>query len=509
VGEAQVVHERSARAVLADRIEGFREQRTALAEQEELADQARSTATHLGQLIAGVQQECAGRTGRILDGLVAEGVLDERHRADLAADDGMRALDRLVRTAELAGHNPDELLREAVAGRSLTDARSAAQVLHHRITSAHEGELTPTIGSARDLVPAGVTDERDRVWLEQRADAIDTRRSELGQRLAENPEPWAVDALGRVPDDVVDRLEWERRAGWAAVYRETAEHAHDTDPLGPAPPAGLPEFSALFHRAHAELDLPEAGAEEAGLSDGRLRNRIAAYQREEGWAPRYVADDLADTHRARAAADANAGLWQARAVATQDARERQQLEDAAERERVKAAAAAVKAEQLERVDEARARWYAHTAVGRDLQERARCELGNRGVDLAGEPQVTAAEWWESHLREQREREAQQRHVDEVRDVDHDELDDTTALIAGDPLSAPPETGAGDIREDGRPDRAEHVDGADPLSVDETAAARERAEAAEVELRNREAVEESRWHDEAAVEERVEEVVVDG
>ena len=45
------------------------------------------------------------------------------------------------------------MLRDAVQGRSLNDARSPAQVLHHRITTTLHGRLTPEITSASDLGP--------------------------------------------------------------------------------------------------------------------------------------------------------------------------------------------------------------------------------------------------------------------------------------------------------------------------------------------------------------------
>jgi hypothetical protein len=56
--------------------------------------------------------------------------------------------------------------------------------------------------------------------------------------LAEQPPAWALDALGPVPEDVVERQEWEHRAGWAAAWRELAGHTDEHDPLGAAPPRG-------------------------------------------------------------------------------------------------------------------------------------------------------------------------------------------------------------------------------------------------------------------------------
>lgn len=306
-------------------------------------------------------------------------MLAPRIRQRLAADEALGSLDRLLRTAELSGHDPSAVLTTAIEGRSLADARSPAQVLHHRITTTFHGRLTPEIATAGDLVPrdapAGWVG-----WLRDRADAVDQRGHELGAELAQDPPEWARAALGSVPDDVVARAEWERRAGWAGAYRELAGHDDDNDPLGAAPPAGLVESAAMFRAAHRALDLPEAGAEEADLSDGQLRIRVRAYEREVAWAPRWVGDELDQTHQRAAKAVADAGIWTARADAASDESEREQLRTAAEQARAEAESLKVRAEQLEAADEARAAWYVHTAQTRDRAERARVELGARGVD---------------------------------------------------------------------------------------------------------------------------------
>jgi hypothetical protein len=82
--------------------------------------------------------------------------------------------------------------------------------------------------------------------------------------------------------------------------QDPPRHTDETDPLGAAPPAGFAEKAALFTAAHEALDLPEAGAEEARLSDGQLRVRARALEREEAWAPRRVGDERNAALRARA-----------------------------------------------------------------------------------------------------------------------------------------------------------------------------------------------------------------
>ncbi len=63
------------------------------------------------------------------------------------------------------------------------------------------------------------------------ADLADERRQQLGAEVAGNPPQWAVESLGSVPADVVNRQEWEYRAAswprtgtWPAYRRGAAAH---------------------------------------------------------------------------------------------------------------------------------------------------------------------------------------------------------------------------------------------------------------------------------------------
>jgi hypothetical protein len=84
----------------------------------------------------------AGRTGRWLDRLAATGALAEDQRVALAADDARSSLDQLLRRAELAGHDPARVLADAVTSGPLDDATSVAHVLHFRISTALDKQLT-------------------------------------------------------------------------------------------------------------------------------------------------------------------------------------------------------------------------------------------------------------------------------------------------------------------------------------------------------------------------------
>ncbi|MEJ7744270.1 MAG: hypothetical protein WKF73_18075 [Nocardioidaceae bacterium] len=188
--------------------------------------------------------------------------------------------------------------------------------------------------------------------------------------------------LGPVPsqdEDITSRLEWERRAGWAAAWRELAGHTDEDDPLGRAPARGLVEKSALFRKAHEELRLLDVGAEEADMSDGRLRTRVRAMQLEEERAPAEVSDDLAAAHEQADKARVDATVWAARADAATGP-DREQLRTAADQATRTAAELTDRITGLEAADEARGHWYLDTAVTRDYAHRSASELRARGID---------------------------------------------------------------------------------------------------------------------------------
>jgi conjugative relaxase-like TrwC/TraI family protein len=387
---------RGASAVLADLIESGHDELSALAEREQAEQDAGSVRTAVDRLADGVVLATAGRVGRWLDQHVTAGTLPAEHRQALAADQAMDGLERLLRAAELAGHDPATVLNTALDGRGLDGARSPAQVLHSRIRTQLAGHLTPNVTSASDLIPADAPAQwRDH--LQQLAEDADQRRRELGTELAEDPPAWALDALGPVPDDPMGRLEWESRAGWAGSYRELADHSHETDALGSPPPAGLAETRAVWRAAHDALRLPETGAAEAEASDGLLRARVRAAEREENWAPEYVAEELEAAAADLRDRQADAVIWAARADVTDNPDEATRLRADAAAADQQAETLAAQVAELEQIDQARAQWYAHTAPTTDMADRARGEAQRRGLDLdAPDDRVTAEEWLAAH-----------------------------------------------------------------------------------------------------------------
>ncbi len=538
-GQTARAQRRSAAEVVADivRPPEVDPNRTALAEAEQAADDARATPAHLDPLATVVADLTAGRTQRWLDQLTAIGVLPEHHRIALAADDSRTVLDQLLRTVELAGHDPAQALADAVTSSSLDGSTSVAQVLHFRIRETHKHRLAPHIECYADLLPRHLP-EHARTVLAELARAADERRAELGARLAAAPPQWAREALGAVPDPAVDpvgRAEWESKAGWAGSYRELVGHTDESDPLGPAPAPGLAEKHAVFRAAHQALDLAHVGEEEEAMSEGKLRARWAAWQRELNIAPRYVADELDATHDAHRRAQTDATIWQARADTETDPLLRDELATAAAVARERVADLAVQVAQLEYADQARTAFLEETAVTRDEAERARVAAGLKGIDLdSAADRVTAQEWFDAHLVEQLAAEAERAiteadlaedrapetgrdaHLDDPApgrapgvaadpDIDdhgtdgppdrvHDDGEDRRGRAdersGSDRGARPvelPDTVAPDLRDTSTPDPSERADparGRRVLPLDETAAAAERARRLLVEVAQR-------------------------
>ncbi|MDD7966132.1 MobF family relaxase [Actinomycetospora lemnae] len=147
--ETDVVH-RDPRAVFAtilDTREATDEaHRSATTAQEDAAARAASVQT-AGERFAAVAHDAATeRTARWLDALVTHDVLDPGDRQRIAAEDGTAGLTRLLRQAEIAGHDPAEVLRGAVADRPLDGARRVSDVIQGRIRAEHTSNPPATPG---------------------------------------------------------------------------------------------------------------------------------------------------------------------------------------------------------------------------------------------------------------------------------------------------------------------------------------------------------------------------
>ncbi|WP_436493409.1 MobF family relaxase [Actinokineospora sp. HUAS TT18] len=409
-----VMH-RSAAAVLAMTLEAADPAKSALATAVESAEAMDSVRTPAELLADAVDLATAGRTTRWLDDLTDAGHLTVNQRQRLAAEDAGPTLSRLLRRAELAGHDPRQVLHDAVTSRPLAGARQLANVLHHRITDTVP--LDPQGDSYTDWTPR-VDDPEWQRYLDTLAARADARRHELGEHTAQQCPQWAVEAFGPIPEDVAGRREWVVRAGVVAAHRELSGHVDDVEALGAAPKPGQVEAYASWRAAWRALDRPEVDRDELEMSDGQLHMRVRAYQRETTWAPKYVGEELAGTRQTAQQHRHTAELRRAEAQAATDEAERQRLETEAADADALATMLNGRAALLADADDARATWFAHTAETRAAHDRAKAELSaRRAADGYDDEPVTADEWLAAHQQATAAEDVDRAVVDEVDLVD--------------------------------------------------------------------------------------------
>ncbi|NKQ54991.1 relaxase domain-containing protein [Amycolatopsis sp. K13G38] len=490
----EAVHKTPA-AVLATAFEGTGPQRSALAEATEAEADNRSIRTPAELLADASELATAGRTARWLDDLVRAGRLTENQRARIAAEDGAPTLARLLRRAELAGHDPRHVLHEAVTARELAGARQLSNVIHGRITAAVR--LDPVGNSYHDWLPT-VDDPEWSTYLRTLADAADQRCRELGEQLAAEPEQWAVEAFGPVPDEPEARNEWVERAAIVAAHRELTAHEDEATALGATPKTGQVEAYASWRAAWRALGRPESGRDELEMSDGQLHVRMRAWEREKAWGPEFVGNELAGTHQALDQRRRDAAMRRAEADASTDEAERERLLQEASDAEALADVLATRAAELEAADDARAVWMAHTAETRAAADRARLELSARSVDAAPVETVTAEEWLEAHNRHMAEEDSHREVTAEhdLADVVEQQATDLDA-VAADADDDVAETDVSDVRDTASAETpVVHSADVRVPSADESADTIEHARRALQEIQAREAADAQRAEEEA-------------
>ena len=122
------------------------------------------------------------------------------------------------------------------------------------------------------------------------AKSMDDRTERLAAFTTETAPAWAVSAIGPVPDDPMERLEWQHRVAPVAAYREMFGWENPEDPIGPEP-ANSPEARAAWHGAFAALG-PVNGPDLRAEPDGRLHLMAGTYGRITAEAPRYAGKEL-------------------------------------------------------------------------------------------------------------------------------------------------------------------------------------------------------------------------
>ena len=220
-----------------------------------------------------------------------------------------------VRSMELAGHDPHAVLAEAITRGGLHDANSVSDVLRYRIRLLEDGGRTPE-RAVRDgdwttfATPwAGPVGAYARVL----AAAATARQTELGERAAADPPPWALasSSLGAPPADPRQRGEWVRRAGIVAAYRDLHAIPEAQLSIGEAPSRDRAFHHALWRQAITALGHPADALDYATASDGELREMRDAWRRAQAWAPEFVAADLHDARELAEEYRRDAVIWRA------------------------------------------------------------------------------------------------------------------------------------------------------------------------------------------------------
>jgi hypothetical protein len=260
--------------------------------------QALADADHLAVLHAiWTNQTAPARQQRYRD-LLAAALPAEHHRG---TSHQARWLWRTLRSAELAGLDPGQVLADAIRERDLAGARDVPAVIDARIRSRLDSPVPLPADSWSTRVPA-IADPERRAYITEIAALMDARKDRIGEHAAEYALPWAVTALGPVPQHPLDRLDWQKRAASIGAWRELSGYDNRADPIGPEPATAAPDLRAAWHQALAALG-PASGPDVRGMPDGRLLHLRDTYPIETAWAPRYVGDEL---RQVRAAA------WNAR-----------------------------------------------------------------------------------------------------------------------------------------------------------------------------------------------------
>ncbi len=308
------------------------------------------------------------------------GILDAALPAGHRGEPGHRDqwLWRTLHGAELAGMDVRAMLETAVGQRSLSDARDVAAVIDARIRR-RVGALVPVRSRPwSEQVPA-LVDPGRQGYVTEIAAVMDARKERIGEHAAAHALSWATTALGPVPADPLDRLDWQRKASSIGAYRELHGYDDPADPIGPEPAGDAPDKRAAWHEALAALGLVD-GPDVRNLPDGALHQLRDTYPIETAWAPQWVGDQLRQVRRG---AD-EARLAAIRATAEAKSASRHDRSATAARHRALAASyQAMETAYRERehvlagVTDDRRQWEQATAGRRRLAVAADAELRRR------------------------------------------------------------------------------------------------------------------------------------
>jgi hypothetical protein len=344
-----------------------------------------TNADHLGVLHSR-WADLAGKADRQRYRQLVNDALPQEYRQD---DFGPEAtwLYRTLRAAEMAGLDAGEVVRATVKAKTLADARSVAAVLDTRMRKIVDPLVPlpqkPWTDRLRQIDDPNVGSYEARL-----RQAMDARAERLGEHAVQTSPAWALQGLGPVPDDPVDRLDWQNRASKIATYRELYGIGDDREVIGPEPTGNAPEMRAAWHDAFAAITRTD-GVEVRTLPDGSFLHMRDSYRSETGWAPPHVGKQLREVRL-------GAETMRLKAIrAETEARTAKDQAVAARHANIAAKARAMEAQHrehesiLSEVTEERGLWDKLTDGSRRLAVQADSELRRRHPDRKIRPLESA------------------------------------------------------------------------------------------------------------------------
>ncbi len=367
-------------AVLADVLTHDEAQDAALTLwQRELGD-----ADHLGRLDAIWQGETMEARRQAWRAAIRR-ALPEEYR-DVRLDSGTATwLWRTLRAVEAAGLDAGQVIADAIGSAPLTGVRDLAAVIDYRIRKATAGVVPTEWRPWSARIPL-IADPQRQQFVTELGAAMDARRSRIGEHAAHTSPAWAVNALGPVPDDPLDRLDWTERASAIGAYRELYGVESDTDPIGPEP-VNSPEARSAWMAAYS-AQLRQDPSDLDHLPDSSLYLCRAQYEAETQWAPPYPGRELHLVRQAQLDMTARQVRHQAEAKTAQargDQKAAARHASLAESARAASGFYRARGDLDEQLHTARQEWAAKTAPMRLAAVQADALLRRRHPDMRLEP----------------------------------------------------------------------------------------------------------------------------
>jgi hypothetical protein len=260
----------------------------------------------------------------------------------------------------------------------MTGARDVARVIDSRARRLLDGVRPQPAGSWAERVPA-TGPAQLRIYLRELAGAMDDRTRRLGEHAALAQPPWARQALGLPLGEPAARLDWERRAGVIAAYRERYRFSHPADPIGREPAQESPEARAAWHGALAAVGRID-GIDLRHCTDGELWLRRGTYERETAWALPRVTRELQLVHTVARDAQVHAVRADYEARSAHDWQTAARHRELARRWRTVQAKAVTELRLLTEVQDTRRQWEQVTQATRRIAVAADLELRQRHRD---------------------------------------------------------------------------------------------------------------------------------